>query len=220
MFCACYRAPNAADTFSADLFDCLSIITMRYPSTPIFLLGNFNFPAISWEDHPVVTNGSSECLAFLYLCNTFHLTQIVKTPTRVTTTSANVLDLILTTVPDFFSSLTVLPGLSDHAVILFSIPSALPRPLMCYKTIRDYRKADFDTSNSELANFADSYFPKFWERSIEDNWCLFKDIVKTITDTYIQLRLHVFFKPSCFDVTSKDSFALRHLNVMEWDLLH
>lgn len=176
---------------------------MRYPSAPIFLLGDFNFPAISWEDHPIVTNGSSECLAFLDLCNTFHLSQIVKTPTRVTTSSANVLDLILTTVPDPVSLPTILPGLSDHAVIHFSIPSALPRPLMSYKTIRDYSKADFDAINSELAIFTDSYFPQFWERSIDDNWCLFKDIVKTLTDKYIPLRRLAQHKSPWFNPTLK-----------------
>lgn len=75
-------------------------------------------------------------LSFVDLCNRFHMSQIVKIPTRVTTSSANVLYLILTTVPDFVSFLTVLPGLSEHAVIYFSLPSALPLCLCVTKQLQ------------------------------------------------------------------------------------
>ncbi|KAH7952353.1 hypothetical protein HPB52_022027 [Rhipicephalus sanguineus] len=122
ILCVCYRAPSAAASFSDDLYDCLTKVVGRYPEAPIFLLGDFNFPGILWNDPcPVVTSGSSECLSFVDMCSAFNLCQLVKEPTRVTASSANVLDLVLTTAPASVSSLTLLPGLSDHAIVHFTI---------------------------------------------------------------------------------------------------
>ncbi|XP_037573312.1 uncharacterized protein LOC119455870 [Dermacentor silvarum] len=122
IFCVCYRAPGPAASFCDDLYDCLTKVVGRYPKAPVFLLGDFNFPGIVWNDPcPIVTSGSSECLTFIDMCAAFNLCQLVKEPTRVTASSANVLDLVLTTAPASVSSLTLLPGLSDHAVIHFTI---------------------------------------------------------------------------------------------------
>ncbi|KAL3181965.1 hypothetical protein MRX96_035684 [Rhipicephalus microplus] len=122
ILCVCYRAPSAASSFCDDLYDCLNKVVARYPKAPIFLVGDFNFPGILWHDPcPVVTSGSSDCSSFVDMCSAFNLCQLVKEPTRVTASSANVLDLVLTTAPASVSSLTLLPGLSDHAIIHFTI---------------------------------------------------------------------------------------------------
>ncbi|XP_077483861.1 uncharacterized protein LOC144093959 [Amblyomma americanum] len=124
IFCVCYRAPSAASTFCEDLHNCLNKVVSRFPKAPVFLLGDFNYPAILWSDPcPIVTSGSSECLAFIDICSTFNLRQLVKEPTRIKGSCANILDLILTTSPESVSSMTLLPGLSDHSVIHFTLSS-------------------------------------------------------------------------------------------------
>lgn len=155
-------ADNIVSTFCEDLFDCLNNVVVRFPKAPLFLLGDFNFPGISWKDCcPIVTSGSSECSAFIITCSMFNRSQLVNVPTRVTSSSANVLDLVLTTTPKSVSSLSLLPGLSDHSVIHFTLQSSSPRLPRQYKLIRDYGKADFRAINAELAIFADAFFPQF-----------------------------------------------------------
>lgn len=118
----------------------------------------------------------------------FNLSQLVNVLTRVTSSSANVLDLLLTTTPESVSSLSLLPGLSDHSAIHFTLQTSSPRLPRQYKLIRDYGKADFRAINAELAIFADAFFPQFWERSIHEDWDIFKTEVTNLADKYILLR--------------------------------
>lgn len=122
--CACYRPLLSAPTFCDELYDCLNKVVSRHPKAPIFLMGDFNFPGIQWYDsNPIATTNSSECIAFIDLCSTFNLSQLVQEPTRVTPSCANVLDLVLTNYPDFVSSLTLLPG-SPYNPLYYAIALA------------------------------------------------------------------------------------------------
>lgn len=91
---ACYRPPDAAPTFIEDLHDVLNTVVCRYPSLPVVLLGDFNFPNIVWSsDGPTLEPFSSQSQGFVELCICFNLTQLVLKPTRCTAQSANILDL-------------------------------------------------------------------------------------------------------------------------------
>lgn len=113
----CYRPPSSSSSFVETLHNAINRIVMRYPSAPIFLLGDFNFPAISWSDDVHCMNvHTTECNSFINLCLDFNLSQLVLHPTRVSPTTASVLDLILATHPEHASDITYLPGISDHSV--------------------------------------------------------------------------------------------------------
>lgn len=45
-FCACYRPPTDSSSFVSELHDVLNILVSRYPTSPLFLLGDFNMPNI------------------------------------------------------------------------------------------------------------------------------------------------------------------------------
>lgn len=189
LFCACYRPPNSSSTFCDEFHDCLNQVVVKFPKAPLFVLGDFNFPAISWnEPFPVTTSPSKECSSFIDVCSIFNLSQLVKGPTRITQSSSSTLDLLLTTVPESVSSLTLLPALSDHLVAHFTIPSSSSRPAKQFKQIRDYVKADFQAINRELEAFIDYFLPEFWERPLNVNWALFRNKVQWLTDKYIPLR--------------------------------
>lgn len=185
VFCCCYRPPNSCTTFCDDLHDVLNNIVTKFPRTPLFLLGDFNFPKINWSTtSPVVCDSSCETKAFVKLCTDFNFSQLISEPTR----SANTLDLVLTTAPDLVHELTFLPGLSDHCFIHFVLNEKVKRPVTQPKQIRDYSKGNFTAINQELAIFLDEYMPKFDERSVEYNWNLFKDKTSDLINKYIPLR--------------------------------
>lgn len=113
--------------FCEDLHDSLNNIITRFPTSPIILMGDFNFPTIVWSGiSPVAQPFSLESNNFVDLCSDYSLSQLVTKPTRTTSSSANILDLILTTCPKLVSSILHLPGLSDHCLLHFDIkmPSA------------------------------------------------------------------------------------------------
>lgn len=45
----CYRSPSSSPTFVNDLHDTISMVSSRFPSCPTLLLGDFNFPNITWN---------------------------------------------------------------------------------------------------------------------------------------------------------------------------
>lgn len=96
IFCACYRSPSSTTNFCTDLHDVLNKLVVRYPKSHLFLLGDFNFPNIVWQNGvPSLKQSSSECTHFLDICADFNLTQLIHEPTRTTSASSNTLDLFL-----------------------------------------------------------------------------------------------------------------------------
>lgn len=189
IFCCCYRPPVFSSSFCTDLHDTLSYVIARFPYAPLFLLGDFNFPSIKWSSTGALqSNLSRESSEFVNLCHDFHLSQVITEPTRTTSTSANILDLVLTTFPDMVHEICFLPGLSDHTFVYFTIHGKVKHPVRQPKLIRDYNRADFAAINRELSVFLDDYMLKFEERSVETNWNIFKDKVASLVDRYIPLR--------------------------------
>lgn len=175
IFCACYRPPNASLTFCAQLHDVLNSLVVRFPHSPVFLLGDFNFPKILWSGMcPVPSDLSGETSEFINLCTDFNFSQLITQPTRVTASSSNILDLVLTTTPDLVHSLSFLPGLSDHCFVHFTLEGNSHRLKSMPKRIRDYSKANYPAINDELAQFLDEYMQNFSNRTIESNWSIFK----------------------------------------------
>lgn len=120
LICACYRPPNAPTTFCDELHDVLNFLVSEFPHSPLLLLGDFNFPRISWASQfPSVFGSSAESQSFINLCLNFNLAQLVSGPTRTGTTSSNTLDLVLVSNPNLVHSLTCLPGISDHCFYIF-----------------------------------------------------------------------------------------------------
>ena len=56
------------------------------------------------------------------------------------------------------------------------------------KRISDYARADFGAINHELGTFLSDYLRNFSERSVEDNWMLFKEKVAFLTNRYVPVR--------------------------------
>lgn len=181
----CYRPPSFDNTFASALHDALNIVIIRFPSSPVFLLGDFNYPSISWGDVLLRATTSNEANVFVDVCNDFHLHQIVSQPTRTTSSSSNILDLILTTTPNLASPVSHLDGLSDHALLHFLIKSPMHRGIKHAKVIRNYNKANFTAINNELCTFLDTFLCGFSERSVESNWLMFKTKTRELMDRYI-----------------------------------
>lgn len=185
----CYRPPSMNSSFCEELHDSVNKIIMRFPNSPIVLMGDFNFPRIMWSSiPPTVQPFSSECNDFINFCSDYNLSQLVTQPTRITSSSANILDLILTTCPDLVSPILHLPGLSDHCVLHFDLNIRTSAVYNSSKCIRDYGKADFHAINRELSIFIDLFLPGLQERPVNVNWDLLKGKFEELFDMYVPLR--------------------------------
>lgn len=173
----------------SNLHDVINNIHYRFPNLPLLLLGDFNFPNITWSSVTPYSNPpSSECTEFLNLCSAFNLSQLVTEPTRVTPSTANVLDLILTSSPDIVTSISCLPGLSDHSLLHFLLTAPVSRTPNERKKIRDYSRADFSSINNVLGLYIEEFMTGFFDRSVNTNWTLFREKVASLTNEYIPVK--------------------------------
>lgn len=181
----CYRPPNSDSSFMPLFHDNLLAIKSAHQNVPILLFGDFNFPSIDWSDLAPTLSSNSFASQFVDTCLTFGLSQIVTNPTRITDHSANILDLILSTHPEHFSSLCYLQGLSDHAVLHTTYQCKLQETKKKKKTITLYNHGDYTNMNQELETFADNFATNFSSRSVDSNWNTFKNEMHRLIHLYI-----------------------------------
>lgn len=115
---AVYRPPNSDIAVLEALQDFLLEQSKRY--THILVGGDLNLPKINWDNFCVTTpcQHSELLLDIAFSCS---MTQLVKTPTRVTAGTSSILDLIFVSesICKFNNTIEVVPGISDHELVLF-----------------------------------------------------------------------------------------------------
>lgn len=190
IFGVCYRSPSSSTNFVNELHDVLNEITTRFPTSPVILLGDFNYPNITWNTNPpTLVPFSTESQEFLDMCSTFSLTQVVSEPTRLSPTASNTLDLVLTTTPDLISAVTCFPGISDHLLLNFHIKDGVPERSKKCKTVFDYNRANFNAISTELDAFTDVFLSNFNNNSLQSNWDAFENKVHELIEKYIPKRV-------------------------------
>ena len=115
LFGVFYRPPNTNVDYMELLGDSLSRISNSNAET-IFLVGDFNLPDFDWINQ-LPLSSDQLYLNFFETFNNALLTQVNPNATR----NSNMLDLVLTTVPDLVHSVSVSEGLldSDHRRVTF-----------------------------------------------------------------------------------------------------
>ena len=85
-------------------------------NTTFMLSGDFNTRDINWELGTVLANSNHKAVneLALSLSHLFYLTQIWREPMRET----NLLDLFFTNKPMLVNSVSAIPGISDHEIVL------------------------------------------------------------------------------------------------------
>ena len=100
-------------------------------------------------------------------------------PTR----GENNLDLFFTTNPSLVKNSTVVPGISDHDMVVTDCELRpiynRPKPR---KTLQ-FSKANWDRIECATKKFRSAFEKTFSQNTVETNWCLFRDFVhSTIQD--------------------------------------
>ena len=117
LFIGCFYMPhrNAHDLQQLDLS--LQEIN-KTKSRHVILCGDFNSPGIDWETYTVRPDADQKDLhqKLIDLAIDHGLTQVNTFPTFPT--SGNILDLCFTTNTSLIKETTVVPGISDHDVVI------------------------------------------------------------------------------------------------------
>ena len=107
------------------------------------------------------------------------LKQLVLEPTRLN----SILDLFCTTKPGLIKNVSLIPGISDHDGVI--IVDTLLKAVINKKATRRipvWTKADWDAMKKEASSFCETFLQSYSNRSVEENWQMFKGKMKTILD--------------------------------------
>ncbi len=97
--------------------------------------------------------------------------------------------LHLTTTPSLIKSQNVIPGISDHEMVV--VDSDIrpvfnpPKPRKIYS----YQKADWDKMKDEMREFNRRYLKKCDQRSVDQNWSNLRDQLHHLLDKYVPSKL-------------------------------
>ena len=136
-----YKSPLIPYGVFGQLHETLAFLTSKYAHT--LIMGDFNI------DH-IKTNTPALNFFNLNVVEPFALTQVIKSPTRVTKNTSTTIDLVLTGSPENVkkSGVVDVPGISDHCLVYFSY--ALKKPKYKPKMI----------TRRDLHNFTEEKFTK------------------------------------------------------------
>ena len=132
-----YKPPKIPYGVFANLYDSLMAIYVKYEHT--VLLGDFNVNMLELNAY------STKFLLDAFI-EPFTLKQLINEPTRISSTSRTLIDLILVNKPEnaLFSSVCDAPGVSDHCFtyVAYSLKKEKFKPYNVTK--RDFKNVNWD----------------------------------------------------------------------------
>ena len=118
----------------------------------IIVSGDFNAPDIDWNTEYSSQSPASDRL--LEIIEDHDLSQHVKEPTRRDGNTQNILDLILSNNSNIIENVSVVPGICDHDIVLFTVNTSCRRRKSVKRKIYIRKKADSTRIKEELTNLS------------------------------------------------------------------
>ena len=116
---------------------------------------------------------------FLSALNNCAMEQLVKVPTRVVSNVSNVLDLLITNVPQLIHCVTTCTGISDHLAVIVQLEN-LCRRRKVKRPLQLYNRANFQEINNLLFEYYLEFSETAAERTVNENWSQFKEYLKSV----------------------------------------
>ena len=174
-----YRQPNNNPEPINTLAESLISTTPVGSTLNMLITGDFNFPDIDWDiedgEHKYYVKSSPQYgyeanEAMLDLINQHSLSQFTDKPTR----GNNILDLVLSIIPDSVSKTQVVEGISDQSVVITDLNLKVKPTRKVERKIYIYKKADIELLKDEITSAWDKFqTSQPHDRSVEQNWCHF-----------------------------------------------
>ena len=145
LVCMAYRPPNTPlSCFESESSDVLT--SAMSLNIPLYIVGDLSFNLLNISD-----TGSK---TLLDLCNTFNLTQLIESPTRITESSGSLIDVMLTSNKNLVSKASVLANsISDHDLIVASLNLKKSRLKPTYVSTKSFKNF---SKNAFLANLSNA----------------------------------------------------------------
>ena len=184
-----YKSPLIPYGVYANMHENLVAVTSKYEHC--LLIGDMNIDFLKQ---------SSSALKFFksYVTEPFALTQVINQPTRVTSSTSTLIDLMLTSSPENVKVHGVVdtPGISDHCLTYLSYSIKKPKFKPKMVTRRDMRNFNTEKFLTDMANAHWEFVDAVEDDDIENKVTIFENIHKDIIDRHAPMRTFRVTRPA------------------------
>ena len=180
LVCATYRPEDAPLNSFEDLLKPSYIQALVY-NKPIVILGDLNCDYLkkSCPKFKALDNFSSE----------MNLYQLIKSPTRITETSATLIDVIFVSSTSLVRESGVMSrSISDHLPVYAKLKLQRPKTAPQFVRIRSYKNYTASSFAAELASKADHLLTVFNENDVDTKLNNFNCVLQTVLDGHAPMR--------------------------------
>ena len=176
-----YKPPKIPYGAFATIQETLAYITTKYEH--VIITGDFNINMLAPESYPTV-------FFQMNVTEPFGLSQMVKDPTRITSTSSTLIDLMLVKHSEHVKHCGVvdIPGISDHCCVYMAY--SIYKPKFKPKTIT---KRDFSKFSQEafLDDIRSAPFQQIYavnEENVNDQATIFENVFSSVLDSHAPFK--------------------------------
>ena len=178
-----YYRTNASDMRSLEELEASYLkIGDNIHKNNVIIAGDFNAPDIDWQN-PVDSNRLVE------LIDDHDFSQLVHEPTRRQGETHNTLDLVLSNNKNIVRNVQVVPGISNHDIVLFTVNTTCKMKKNIKRKIYFRKKADTNRIKEELKKLADSVNLNSESKTVDEKWNEFELGVHRIMDDHIPHKM-------------------------------
>ena len=177
-----YRHPKALAVSFEYIETIFRLLSVKNKS--LFILGDFNDNLLLKDSRlsKLITNNN--------------LTQIIDKPTRVTPTSATLLDLVITNKPDLILTHNIVPQIiADHDLVSVQVDISKPKRQPVTKTFRHLGKYSQETFSSLLEQNSPAMNKIFLTDNVNDQVRIFTDVFTKTLDACAPFVTKVIRRP-------------------------
>lgn len=184
-----YRPPDKGPETFEQMKESIEKVKQKIKNNPkaiIMLGGDFNARDIDWAKGVVFQDSEKKKLheKLLEVVSETSLTQQQHQPSR----GKSVLDLYLTNKPGLTKMITLIPGISDHEIV---VTDSNIRPVFNKKRPRKifkYDKADWTEIKKVTQAFREEYLTTANCHTVNENWLKFKNHLNTVMNEYVPCK--------------------------------
>ena len=173
----CYKPPRIPYGVFATIQESFAYITTKYQHT--IISGDYNINYLEPESYPT-------SFFQLNITEPLGLTQVIKEPTRITSTSSTCIDLFLVSNSDNVKKWGVvdIPGISDHCLIYMAYAIRKPKFIPKTYTCRNFKHFSEDSfmQDINLAPWENIYAVE--EDEIDKKATIFENIFNSVLDKH------------------------------------
>ena len=100
-----------------------------------------------------------------------------------------VLDLFMTNKPALVKEVSVLPGISDHDIVVVDTKHRMDINRKAPRNIKQWSTADWERIKTDTVNYQQTFLQEDTERSVEQNYSNFQNFMNTIMKKYVPEKL-------------------------------